>query len=85
MPHGMIIWSIDLNKFGPNLRKYIRYGKAEICQVEENGKTAEGEALYYAGLHLHASWLAQVLLELASLNHNDVVTRTYVRAWCARF
>lgn len=41
----------------------INHGKAEICQVEENGETAEGQALYHAGVHLHASWLAQVLLE----------------------
>jgi hypothetical protein len=41
----------------------INHGKAEICQVEENGETPEGEALYHAGVHLHASWLAQVLLE----------------------
>ena len=33
----------------------------EICQVEENGETAKGEALYHEGLHLYASWLAQIL------------------------
>jgi hypothetical protein len=31
--------------------------------VEENCETVEGEALYHEGVHLHASWLAQVLLD----------------------
>ena len=31
--------------------------------MEENGETAESKAVYHKGLHFHASWLAQVLLE----------------------
>lgn len=42
----------------------------EICQVEENGETAKGEALYYEGLHLYASWLAQILQAIISMNMN---------------
>ena len=31
-------------------------------EIQENGETAKGEALYYEGVHLYASWLAQALL-----------------------
>lgn len=36
--------------------------------MEENGETAKGEALYYEGLHLYASWLAQILKAIISMN-----------------
>lgn len=40
----------------------------EICEVEKNGEGDEGKAVYYEGLHYHASLLGQVFLMLYYLH-----------------